>query len=283
MQITTLGPLAVDGRPVRGERLVTLVRELVDARGRLVSTPALVEAIWDGAPPIDAAGAVQALVSRIRRLGLPVVAVAGGYRIPAEEVSVDAVDARTLVEQARGALRSGDPADARRSADAARALFPEVPELDATERTRLLADVAAVRAQAALAGAGGFDETDLRRLAGHAPPDEPSAALLVRMLAAQGRTAEAMEVVEQLRTELADRYGTDPSPVVTEAYLARCAESSSPRPPRRGPRPAYCRRPRRCRSPGAGPLPRSSGGTATWPPSPPPSATARRTRGAHRW
>ena len=38
MQITTLGPLAVDGRPVRGERLAAVVRELVDARGRAVST-----------------------------------------------------------------------------------------------------------------------------------------------------------------------------------------------------------------------------------------------------
>ena len=59
------------------------------------------DAVWDGAPPDDATGAVQALVSRVRRLGLPVVAVPGGYRLPAEEITVDAVEARALVERAR--------------------------------------------------------------------------------------------------------------------------------------------------------------------------------------
>ncbi|MEK8106078.1 BTAD domain-containing putative transcriptional regulator [Micromonospora sp. M12] len=88
------------------------------------------------------------------------------------------------------------------------------------EDARLFADVAALRAQAALAGAGPLDEVDLSRLVARTPPDEPSAALLVRVLAAQGREAEALEVVERLRTELADRYGTDPSPVITAVHLA---------------------------------------------------------------
>ncbi|KAB1941155.1 transcriptional regulator [Micromonospora sp. ALFpr18c] len=220
MQITILGPLAVNGRPVRGERLAAVVRALVDARGRAVSTALLVEAVWDGTPPDDATGAVQALVSRVRRLGLPVGAVPGGYRLPVDEVTVDAVEARVLVDRATAALRCGDVHAARGSADQARALFPEVPELDAAEDVRLLADVAALRARAALDGAGPFDEADLRRLVARTPPDEPSAALLVRVLAAQGRDAEALEVIERLRGELADRYGTDPSPVITDVHLA---------------------------------------------------------------
>ncbi|MCZ7373790.1 BTAD domain-containing putative transcriptional regulator [Micromonospora sp. WMMC250] len=220
MQITTLGPLAVDGQPVRGERLAAVVRALVDARGRAVSTSLLVDAVWDGAPPDDATGAVQALVSRVRRLGLSVVAVPGGYRLPAEEVTVDAVEARALVDRARTAFDTGELSAARSLADQARALFPEVPELVSAEDTRLFADVAALRAQAALAGVGSFDEADLSRLVARTPPDEPSAALLVRILAAQGREAEALEVVERLRAELADRYGTDPSPVITQVHLA---------------------------------------------------------------
>jgi hypothetical protein len=220
MQITTLGPLAVDGRPVRGERLAALVRELVDARGRAVSTARLVEVVWDGTPPDDATGAVQALVSRVRRLGLPVVAVTGGCRVPADQVQVDAVEARVLVERARTVLRTGDAAAARRWSDEARALFPEVPGLVGGEGMHLLADVAGLRAQAALAGEGPLDEADLRRLVEHTPPDEPSVALLVRVLAAQGRNAEALEAVEHLRAELAERYGTDPSPAVAQAHLA---------------------------------------------------------------
>ena len=215
--ISTLGELAVDGRPVRGERLAALVRSLIDARGRAVSTVALAEAVWQGSPPDDAAGALQALISRARRLGVPVDAVAGGYRVPADRVDVDAVAVRMLIEKGRAA---GDPAAARAAADRARALFPEVPDLASAEHTRLFAELAGMRAEAALAGAGAFDEADLRRLVAHTPPDEPSAALLVRVLAAQGRDAEALELVERVRTELADRYGADPSPVLVGAHLS---------------------------------------------------------------
>lgn len=154
----------------------------------------------------------------VRRLGLPVVAVTGGYRVPADQVQVDAVEARVLVERARTVLRTGDAAAARRWSDEARALFPEVPGLVGGEGMHLLADVAGLRAQAALAGEGPL--ADLRRLVEHTPPDEPSAALLVRVLAAQGRNAEALEAVEHLRAELAERYGTDPSPAVAQAHLA---------------------------------------------------------------
>lgn len=216
--VTTLGVLAVDGRPVRGERLAALVRELVEARGRAVHTGALVEAVWRGDPPDGSAGALQALVSRVRRLGLPVEAVPGGYRVPADLVDVDAVAVRESIELARTALRCGDAAAARSAADAARARFPETPDL--AEGARLFADVVALRAEAALAGAGAFDEADLRRLVAHPPPDEPAAALLVRVLAAQGRDAEALDLIERLRAELADRYGTDPSPALAEAHLA---------------------------------------------------------------
>ncbi|MHA4951726.1 BTAD domain-containing putative transcriptional regulator [Micromonospora sp. SD19] len=250
MQIATLGPLAVDGQPVRGERLAAVLRALVDARGRAVSVTLLVDAVWDGAPPDDATGAVQALVSRVRRLGLPVVAVPGGYRLPAEEITVDAVEARALTDQARTVLRCGDVRAARGLADQARALFPEVPELVGAEDTRLFADVAALRAEAALAGVGPFDEADLGRLVARTPPDEPSAALLVRVLAAQGREAEALELVERLRADLADRYGTDPSPVITAAHLALLRGeltappvATPPRQPARITLPAAWRRP----------------------------------------
>ena len=220
MRITTLGPLAVDGKPVGGKRLAAVIRELVEARGHPVSAAALVEAVWQGDPPEDAAGAVQALISRVRRLGVPVLAVPGGYRTPTEQVESDVVAARALADRARAALRDGDPAVAAAVAGEARAIFAEVPDLTGAEAARLFADVVAVRAECALAGVGPYEEGDLRRLAARTPPDEPAAALLVRVLAAQGRDAEALEVVERLRAELADRYGTDPSPVLTDVHLA---------------------------------------------------------------
>lgn len=219
MQITTLGELAVDGRPVRGERLASVLRELVRARGRAVSTTGLATAVWDGDPPADEVGAVQALVSRLRRTGVPVVATAGGYRLPIDGVEVDVVRARELADRAAAAL-GGDAAAAHDLAREARQLFPAVPDLDETATARLFSDVVTVAARAALAGAGPLEDDDLRLLVARTPPDEPALALLVRVLAAQGRDAEALVLVEQVRAELADQYGADLSPVVAQAHLA---------------------------------------------------------------
>ncbi len=233
VQITTLGALAVDGRPVRGDRLVALVGALLDARGRAVSSAALVEDVWEGVPPDDAAGAVQALVSRSRRLGFAVEAAPGGYRLPTEGLRIDVVDAEELLARGRDALRHGDAARARDLGREARDLVPAVPDLDDFATAHLLADVVTLRAQAGLA-LGQVDDMveDLRRCALRTPPDEPLVALLVRVLAAQGRDAEALAVVEQVRDELADRYGTDPSPVVAQAHLALLRGELAPGPAR---------------------------------------------------
>ncbi|GAA3304933.1 transcriptional regulator [Dactylosporangium vinaceum] len=245
MRITTLGALAVDGRPVRGERLAAVIRELVEARGRTLTTGALVDAVWQGAPPEDAAGAVQALVSRVRRLGLPVLAAPGGYRMPVDAVEIDAVTVRELVDRGRRALLDGDAGRAGGWADEARALFPQSPELVDAGPARLFGDVVALRAEAALAAGGPFEEADLRRLVARVPPDEPAAALLVRVLAAQGRDAEALDLVERVRVELAERYGADPSPRLVEAHLALLrGQLRAPAPPAgpRGAVPAAWRR-----------------------------------------
>ncbi|KQS98703.1 BTAD domain-containing putative transcriptional regulator [Cellulomonas sp. Leaf395] len=221
MQITTLGALAVDGRPVRGDRLVALIAGLLGARGRAVSSAALVEDVWEGIPPDDAAGAVQALVSRARRLGFAIEAAPGGYRLPTDGLRIDVVEAEALLAGGRDALRSGDAARARDLGRDARGLLPAVPDLGDPATARLLADVVTLQAEAGLTLGHVEDMVeDLRRCALRTPPDEPLVALLVRVLAAQGRDAEALEVVEQVRAELADRYGTDPSPVVADAHLA---------------------------------------------------------------
>ncbi|WP_456846594.1 AfsR/SARP family transcriptional regulator, partial [Cellulomonas sp. P5_C6] len=236
MQITTLGALAVDGRPVRGDRLVALVGALLDARGRAVSSAALVEDVWEGIPPDDAAGAVQALVSRARRLGFAVEGAPGGYRLPLDDLRIDVVDAEAMLADGREALRVGDAARARDLGRDARGLVPAVPDLADTATAHLLTDVVTLQAEAGLA-LGQVDDMveDLRRCALRTPPDEPLVALLVRVLAAQGRDAEALAVVEQVRDELADRYGTDPSPVVAQAHLALLRGELAPGPVRAAP------------------------------------------------
>lgn len=264
MRVTTLGMLTVDGQPVRGRRLAALVRALIDARGRPVSTAALIDALWGLDVPRDATGALHALVSRVRRLGLPVVAEADGYRLPIDGLSVDAHQASAAVRRAREHLRSGRFPEARHAADEARALLPAAPDLADAEVRSLFRAAVTVSAEAALAagpasadraavdgvntvGPAGPDldaglESDLRRLVAGPPPDEPAAALLVRLLAATGRETEALELVEALRRELKERYGSDPSPVLAQVHVALLrgelsAPPSEPLAPAATPRP----------------------------------------------
>lgn len=220
MRITTLAELTVDGRPVRGERLAAVVRALVEHAGRPVPTGTLVDEVWDGDPPEDAAGAVQALVSRVRRLGLDVEATPGGYRLRSDGLEVDSARARRLVADARAALPRDPRAGARLAADALD-LFAAPPPPDRSTADTLYVQALTVDAEAALATGDAARVTEPLRAAAHrTPPDEPLVALLVRVLAAQGRDAEALALVEELRAELAETYGADPSPVVAQAHVA---------------------------------------------------------------
>ena len=71
MQVGLLGALEVRSGgelvPLAGERVRALMARLALDAGREVPRGALIEAIWDEQPPGDAAHALQALVSRVRR------------------------------------------------------------------------------------------------------------------------------------------------------------------------------------------------------------------------
>src|SRR6478672_8245838 len=71
MQIGLLGALEIRSGgqvvPVAGGRLLTLLARLALDAGRPVRRDALIDAVWDDAPPADAGHALQALVSRLRR------------------------------------------------------------------------------------------------------------------------------------------------------------------------------------------------------------------------
>ncbi|QTE29322.1 ATP-binding protein [Pengzhenrongella sicca] len=229
MQITTLGPLAVDGRVVEGSRLPALLRRLLLARGRIVPAADLVDAVWDGAPPADASGALQALVTRTRRLGLSVTATAGGYRLDATGLEVDALIAQDRLGAARAATAAGDHARAASLAAQGLALWPDDDARATGPAGRLYTDLLALRVEAALAagpardaelgrGVGLLDA--LRDAVGQRPTDEPLTDLLMRALAAHGRDGEALAAYARLRDELAQTYGTDPSAAVGRTHVA---------------------------------------------------------------
>ncbi len=242
MRIELLGPLAVrdqDGRTaeIGGARLRTLLIRLALEPGRAVPTDALVDAVWPACPPAGAANALQALVSRLRRV-LPephrLVAAPGGYRLEVTDRDVDeferlsaagrsAAEPDRAVELLRAALALWrgpalvDVADE----DFARAAGLRLEELRlAATEDRIQAELRAGNAAAAVA--------ELTALIDRYPLRERAHGLLMRAHAQLGRTGEALRVYQRLRRTLADELGCDPSPELADLHrtLLRGDESA---------------------------------------------------------
>ncbi|MFD7435570.1 BTAD domain-containing putative transcriptional regulator [Streptomyces sp. NPDC059861] len=207
---------------IGGARLRALLTVLALRAGRAVPVGLLVEEVWDGDPPADAAGALQALVGRLRRaLGAEAVASAdGGYRLAAAPDDVDLHRFERLADEGARALADGDPAKAAVLLDDALALWHGPALADLPDRAAEAARWAARRldtrrARLATALALGHAEQvlpELTALCGNHPLDEPLQALRLRALRDAGRTAEALAVYEDVRRLLADRLGADPGP-----------------------------------------------------------------------
>jgi predicted ATPase/DNA-binding SARP family transcriptional activator len=248
VQIALLGPLEVragSGAPVEvgGARLRTLLIRLALDPGRVVTTSALIDALWGVEPPAGAANALQALVSRLRR-ALPEGAVEStpaGYRLAVPPEAVDACRFERDVTLARARL-AADPAGAAQVlagalvlwrgpalADVAEAGFARAPAARLNElRLAAIED----RVDAALAlGDGAAFVPELESLALAHPLRERLAGQLIRVLRGTGRPAEALAAYDRLRTALADSLGTDPSPELAALHLSLLTDAHSPQEP----------------------------------------------------
>ncbi|MEU0541150.1 helix-turn-helix domain-containing protein, partial [Nocardia sp. NPDC005978] len=118
MRVGVLGPVQVwtdEGSTVEigGARVRMLLARLALEAGGTVPVSALIDGLWGEDPPAEAAGALQALVSRLRKAlrGTGEVELAaGGYRLPG--VRVDTVGFEELVPARRD---SGRPAHDERT------------------------------------------------------------------------------------------------------------------------------------------------------------------------
>lgn len=246
----TTQALRDDGTAVAlgGARLRALLAVLALRTGRTVPVAVLVDEVWDGDPPADAPGALQALVGRLRRaLGhAAITSASNGYRLAAEPDSVDLYRFERLAGEGVGALEAGDPAKALSVLDDALGLWrgpalADLPDRDAVAarwNTRRL-DARRTRLTAVLAlGRAGEVLPELAALCDEHPLDEPLQALRLRALRDAGRTAQALAAYDEVRTVLADRLGTDPGPELS-ALHAGLLRQEPPRPaPEAAPRAA---------------------------------------------
>jgi len=239
VRIEVLGPLrvVVEGRGagVGGMRLRALLARLALAAGHVVTSRTLVEAVWPENCPAHPEAALYSLVSRLRH-ALPEPAVLlsepAGYRL---DVPVDAVDAarfERLANEGRRALNAGRYGAAQELLGEALGLWRGEPLGDvahlpfaaatAIRLGELRAGVVEDRIEALLAGP--FPDraalsVELNQLIAAAPLRERLRGLLIRVLDAEGRQAEALVAYENYRTVLAEELGTDPGAELRELHM----------------------------------------------------------------
>ncbi|MEU6504804.1 BTAD domain-containing putative transcriptional regulator [Streptomyces sp. NPDC046942] len=243
--------------PVGGARLRALLSVLALRAGRAVPVGVLVDEVWGADPPADAAGALQALVGRLRRtLGADAVASAdGGYRLTATPDDVDLTRFDRLTGEGLAALADGDPAKAAAVLDDALALWhgpalADLPDHSAEAARWETRRLDALRARHTAALALGHAEQalpELTALCDEHPLDEPLQALRLRALRDTGRPAQALAAHEDVRRLLADRLGTDPGPEL-RALHAELLTTEAPEPRKPEPRPAVGNLPARLTS-----------------------------------
>ncbi|MFI6597906.1 BTAD domain-containing putative transcriptional regulator [Nonomuraea sp. NPDC050536] len=222
MRFGVLGPLAVwtdDGEPVAvpEAKVRLLLAVLLAGRGRPVSTGRLAEDLWGERPPGNALAALRVKVSQLRRiLGKDAITFgAAGYTLHAGAVDADhfqdLVAGKAFTEALalwRGPAYAGFEDEEFAKAPAAR-----------LEELRLAAqeELAGLRLERGEHAALAADLGDL--VASH-PLRERLRAVHLRALYRAGRQGEALASYEDLRVQLADGLGVDPSPELTALHQA---------------------------------------------------------------
>ena len=227
MEFRILGPLQVlrNGQAVEpgSPKQRALLVNLLVHHGRVVSRDRLIEDLWAGSPPSTGLGVLQNYVSQLRKaLGTGAVVTRGqGYAVDVDPADLDSVRFERLVDQARAALRGGDPAGAadlvRRAlglwrgpalADVAGEPFAqaEIARLDelraAAVETELEAELSAGRHREVI---GRFEAL----LTEH-PLRERLWWLLMLALYRSGRQADALRAYQRARAHLREELGIDP-------------------------------------------------------------------------
>jgi predicted ATPase/DNA-binding SARP family transcriptional activator len=215
LRVDVLGPLTLhvggEAVDVPGARRRTLLALLAVEGDRGVGIERLVDTLWPEGPPDNATAAVHSHVSRLRgHLGVQAGRLerhGRGYRLRLEPFEVDVDAARRLARDDPAAalgLWRGPALEEFRAVHELEVASVTLDEL----RLHLTEDLLEAR----LAAGDQAAVVDALEAATAAPLRERTTLLLVRALAAAGRTAEAMEVAHGFRRRLVEETGLDPTP-----------------------------------------------------------------------
>jgi YVTN family beta-propeller protein len=214
LAFSVLGPVraTADGHeiPLGGVKQRSLLALLLLEAPATVSTDRLIDALWGETPPTDAATALQAHVSRLRKALAPhdvIVTRPPGYAAEVGSATLDAQQFTALAAEGRHAealaLWTG-PALADVSHEPWAPPYAErlSEQRLAVLESRLEADLAAGRDVTA----------ELTGLVGEHPFRERLRELLMLGLYRQGRQAEALAGYDAFRRRLDDELGLEPGP-----------------------------------------------------------------------
>ncbi|MGD9701750.1 MAG: BTAD domain-containing putative transcriptional regulator [Acidimicrobiia bacterium] len=234
MEFRLLGPLEVvddTGQlvEIRGAKLRTLLGALVLKAGQPLSSDHLADVMWGDSPPGAAANALQAQISKLRRILVaadgtsPLETRDGGYVLLVEPSAIDAHHFATLAALGRAHLEAGLPAEAAKALRDAIGLWrgPALADFvydDFAETERVRLDevrLAAIedRVDADLA-LGNHDAViaEIEVLVSESPLRERFWGQLMLALYRAGRQADALRAFQRVKERLAEDLGLDPGP-----------------------------------------------------------------------
>ena len=237
MQVRILGPFQLEdgGRPITvgGARQRAVLADLVLHANEVVPSEQLLLDLWGEDSPPSAANALQAAISRLRRVLPPgrLITATPGYALRhlpgrAGRQAVRAADLR-----GPRCSRRGRAAEATRILDQALSLWRGPPLADFRYEPFAQAEIARLeelqltcleeRIEAHLAlGSAGALTAELQRLVSEYPLRERLRGQLMLALYRSGRQAEALEVYREFRIALQEDLGLEPSPGLRELEAA---------------------------------------------------------------
>ena len=245
----TLEVLDNGGHPVelRGGKLRTLLAALLLRAGQPVSADRLADLVWGDSPPAGAANALQAQVSKLRRL-LTDVALEGrdgGYVLVVDPRQIDAEVFTQLARLGHDQLASGRHAEAAVTLRDALALwrgsaledfaFDEFAESQRTRLEQMRLTTLEERIDADLAN--GHHEAVVAELEGlvrEHPLRERLWGQLMLALYRCDRQSDSLRAFQRARDVLAGQLGLDPGPALVALERQVLAHESTLAPPDHG-------------------------------------------------
>jgi DNA-binding SARP family transcriptional activator/tetratricopeptide (TPR) repeat protein len=237
MKVRILGAFQLEDGGQRvtigGVRQRAVLARLLLTPNEVVPGEQLLVDLWGEDCPHGAANALQAAISRLRRVLPPgrLITRSPGYLIRVFPDELDSKLAERLLAEGRDALAAGAAGEANRTLAQALSLWQGPPLADFRYEPFAQADIARLedlylacleeRIEADLAlGATGALTVELRRLVHGHPARERLRGQLMLALYRDGRQTEALEVYREFRSVLQEEMGLEASPLLAELEAA---------------------------------------------------------------